>query len=228
MSTDVELTLSVDVFYSQFTVVRDGAAEGDSLSAKQDLTPILTVLHDGTIRFLVAREDGVTPVRVRISSSEPPQTADADDVVELSFTATRATRLTGWDGSGAVHDLPVCRDTSYRIRYAVRGADTAGGAAPRDEYTIELWPQPPLPARVLRAGSNWMRALAVQQANGPDEPRQREQWVVSAGDPEPRLMRFVDGVAVGRGFATRAEADADAEWRRQAEENLRRVSRKRR
>jgi hypothetical protein len=68
----------------------------------------------------------------------------------------------------------------------------------------------------------------VQQANGPDEPRQREQWVVSAGDPEPRLMRFVDGVAVGRGFASRAEADADAEWRRQAEENLRRVSRKRR
>src|SRR5690606_4339280 len=228
MSTDVELTLSVDVFYSQFTVLRDGAAEGDSLSAKQDLTPILTVLHDGTIRFLVAREDGVTPVRLRISSSEPPQTADGDDVVELTFTATRATRPTAWVRSGAVNDLPVRRDTSYRIRYAVRGADTARGAAPRDEYRIELWPQPPLPARVLRAGSRWMRRLAAQQSESADDPRVREMWVVSTGDPHPRLMRFVDGVSTGRGFATQAEADADVERNRRIAENLKRGSQKRR
>lgn len=73
-----------------------------------------------------------------------------------------------------------------------------------------------------------MRRLAAQQSESADDPRVREMWVVSTGDPHPRLMRFVDGVSTGRGFATQAEADADVERNRRIAENLKRASQKRR
>jgi len=222
------LTLNVEVAYSQFTMLREDAAHDHSLSAPRYLTPIMTVHEDGAIEFLVAREDGETPVHVHLVSSEPPLAEDADDVVELSFTATRSTRLTGWDGSGAVHDLPLHDGTSYRIRYSVRGSDSAQSEAPCDEYTVEIWPYPPRPARVRRAGSDWMRTLAAEQAKTAGDARVHYAWVTAAGWPEPRLLKFVDGVAAGSGFASQAHADADAEGRRRMEENLRRASRRRR
>lgn len=121
-------------------------------------------------------------LKVELHDSEPDDTDDWEDVVEISFVApSEGTAVYPWGEAAIPVDLP---PGTYRLRYNATGmdpdddvdadADEIDGGPPLDVYLMQFWPdQAPRHDRILRTTSN--RAAYWHKTHGNRRPGQR-RW----------------------------------------------------
>ncbi|MEZ5095086.1 MAG: hypothetical protein R2731_02535 [Nocardioides sp.] len=112
---------------------------------------------------------GEYPVRVELYTARPAVPAWCEDVVEVSLdVSVRGLTFGSFESWSEAMPVPA---GSHRIRLCTRGLDAAAAETADDEFDgdgyrryssrhlFQLWPAPPRPPRVVRAGSAFARSV---------------------------------------------------------------------
>jgi len=178
------------VRYELFTDYGQFELNDVHLHEVRDGSPLPGLIVDSStfeygIALVVFREGGTIAVDVDIFEAEPtPLGSEWQDVMECSVTAGESAWIAGWGNHGG-GEIGLVEGLSYRIRYAVSGADESDGVSdpPHPElYRVDVWRAPLAAARVMvaasAAGTYWnaqheARAAATEVASLPEGERFR-------------------------------------------------------
>jgi hypothetical protein len=113
---------------------------------------LLGAAEDGMLRLITGVADGDVRLSVHVVESEPQLDEPGEDCVEVSFSPTApVVALFDWDGA-AVFEIPLGEET-YRVRYAIRGADAGHAGTETEVSSLWFWPAPSRPDAVIRQTS---------------------------------------------------------------------------
>jgi hypothetical protein len=164
-------TLTVAYDYNQlylYDATHELSGDGnDYLDALDAATSAgLTVgAASGVVDVLMPRQENFsTELDLRITDSPPPETEDADHVVEFDLVSSGRIKLEGSGGAGEFEaDVPPGR---YRARLSGFDFDAAAAWSyddtgyPADHYRLELWPvSEPTPPTELRRWTGYADRL---------------------------------------------------------------------
>ncbi|MGW4488713.1 hypothetical protein ACWEOE_33350 [Amycolatopsis sp. NPDC004368] len=187
-----------DPFEGDLSACFTGQRNGLCGAAVRGTLFLITGVHTGNVGFTL-----------EVHESEPPET-EAEEVVEVSFRVTGATRLVTWGGEGA-WDLGLAPG-DYRVRYsgtamdAAREHDTRLADEPElDRYLLQFWPARPAPDAILRqtsAVARYWHGVARELPPPPtpeeraeaEEARRRAEERARANARHQRLVREWGGV----------------------------------
>jgi hypothetical protein len=151
----------IDTDYGQLDLVWDEEAgfdgDWDRFFAAQ-VNGLAGAADPDGLYLNLARRSGGSQVRVELHEGEPADSAEWEDVVEVSVDVPATVDRVGWmtwaGEDGGALDLP---PGAYRVRVGARGRDAGAEDEFADEvvdfYVIQLWPSPPRPDEILRTTS---------------------------------------------------------------------------
>lgn len=205
-----EFVHNVYADYSQFYIVGnnswfDEESLGDYRLGLVQVDPRSNVL------LTTFQQWGHVPVQIRIyEDDKPPLDNEFQDVVEFSVFTREQLCLSGWDGSDDMIPLNLKPNTSYRVRYSVKGADDfpkfeiewfeevqTFGDLP-ETYRLEFWESSMADGEILSESFNgqyWnhlnLAAEAKSQVAGLPRGKQTEALVRIALKAHPELAAAV-------------------------------------
>ena len=113
---------------------------------------LLGAAEEGTLRLITGVSDGDVRLSVHVVDREPQLDESWEDCVEVSFSPTAAVvSLFDWDGV-AVFQIPLS-EASYRVRYAIRGADAGSAGTETEVSSLWFWPAPARSDAIIRQTS---------------------------------------------------------------------------
>jgi hypothetical protein len=165
----------IDVAYHQLWLLDDGCRPDPQASVGNGL---VGVAGAGTVKIWTGIATGPVTVSLRALTTGPPpdETADWDDVVEVSLAAPSGavrTMALMADPPAELGPLTTAGPGSYRLRVHVRGRDTAPDesvSTPVEEYLLVAWPAPDEPERVLRRTDSYGARVRRAETAGPSSP----------------------------------------------------------
>lgn len=150
-------TVNVDADYSQFNIfVGDQVHHEGPMIAKREAessTVFLKNMFDDNLIAITPRQFGWLSVGVHLHDEQPPDLEpEWADVSEVSMAPASRVVVSSWDPSAAGFEIALDATQSYRVRYAIAGADSVDRAseAVTERYRIDLWPAVASPATTPR------------------------------------------------------------------------------